>query len=130
MDPVSTLNQVLALLRQQVVDRTRHQVNVAVGQAPVRDGAPVAARAAGLDLRTLLRDRIDALRTAGIDDEAQLARAAIDVVLRHEFGATLGNEPEFQEMVAWVWKGTMDDERTSALLGDVMRGLGHRSGKR
>ncbi|RQR52925.1 hypothetical protein DIE19_27425 [Burkholderia sp. Bp9126] len=130
MDPVSTLNQVLALLRQQVVDRTRRQASGATSRAPAREGVPVAARVADADLRTRLHDRIDALRTAGVDDEARLARAVIDVVLRHEFGATLGNEPEFQEMVEWVRKGMMDDEHTSALLSDMMRGLGHRPRKR
>ncbi|HEF5875102.1 TPA: hypothetical protein SAY52_005794 [Burkholderia cenocepacia] len=129
MDPVSTLNQVLALLRQQVVDRTRRQVG-GEARALARDSAPATARTADSDLRTLLRERIDALRIAGVDDEAQLACMAIDTVLRHEFGATLGNEPEFQEMTEWVWKGMMGDEHTSALLSDVMRGLGYRSGKR
>ncbi|EDT39140.1 hypothetical protein [Burkholderia ambifaria] len=128
MDPVSTLNQVLALLRQQVVDRTRRQVNAADSQASARD--TVAARAAGSDFGARLHERIDALRTAGIDDEARLARAAIEVVLRHEFDATLANELEFQEMVEWVRKGMMEDERAAALLDDVMREPGHRSGKR
>ena len=130
MDPVSTLNQVLALLRQQVIDRTRRQVSGEASRAPTRDNAPATARTIDSDLSKLLRERIDALRTAGVDDQAQLARIAIDVVLRHEFGATLGNEPEFQEMVEWVWLGMTDDVQTSALLGDVMRGLGHRPGKR
>lgn len=130
MDPVSTLNQVLALLRQHVIDRTRRQVSAEASRAPAHDNAPVAARVAGPDLGALLRERIDALRTAGVDDQALLERIAINVVLRHEFGATLGNEPEFQEMVEWVWKGMMDDVQTSALLGDVIHELGHRPEKR
>jgi hypothetical protein len=130
MDPVSTLNQVLALLRQQVVDRTQRQVGGEASRAPARDSGPATARTTDSDLRTLLRERIDALRTVGVDDEVQPARIAIETVLRHEFGSTLGNEPEFQEMAEWVWKGMMGDEHTSVLLSDVMRGLGYRSGKR
>ncbi|OXI87193.1 hypothetical protein CFB40_16085 [Burkholderia sp. AU31652] len=130
MDPVSTLNQVLALLRQQVIDRTRRQMSGEASRAPTHGNAPAAARVAGSDLGALLRERIDALRTAGVDDQALLERIAINVVLRHEFGATLGNEPEFQEMVEWVWKGMTDDVQTSALLGDVVHGLGHRPEKR
>ncbi|KVO19546.1 hypothetical protein WL02_17095 [Burkholderia ubonensis] len=130
MDPVSTLNQVLALLRQQVLDRTRRPASQLASRGPVRGGARVAARAAGLDLRTLLQERIDALHAAGIDDVTQLSRAVIDVVLRHEFGATLGNEPEFQEMVEWVRKGVMEDGTASALLGALVRELGRRSGRR
>ncbi|KVZ40778.1 hypothetical protein [Burkholderia ubonensis] len=130
MDPVSTLNQVLALLRQQVLDRTRRPASQLASRGPVRGGARVAARAAGLDLRTLLQERIAPLLTAGFDDDAQLSRAVIDVVLRHEFGATLGNEPEFQEMVEWVRKGVMEDGTASALLGALVREIGRRSGRR
>ncbi|OJA48980.1 hypothetical protein [Burkholderia ubonensis] len=130
MDPVSTLNQVLALLRQQVLDRTRRPASQLASRGPVRGGARVVARAAGLDLRTLLLERIAPLLTAGFDDDAQLSRAVIDVVLRHEFGATLGNEPEFQEMVEWVRKGVMEDGTASALLGALVREIGRRSGRR
>ncbi|KVC83871.1 hypothetical protein [Burkholderia ubonensis] len=130
MDPVSTLNQVLALLRQQVLDRTRRPASQLASRGPVRGGARVAARAAGLDLRTLLQERIAPLLTAGFDDDAQLSRAVIDVVLRHEFGETLGNEPEFQEMVEWVRKGVMEDGTASALLGALVREIGRRSGRR
>ncbi|KVT04418.1 hypothetical protein WK46_13480, partial [Burkholderia ubonensis] len=86
--------------------------------------------AAGMDLRTLLQERIDALHAARIDDVTQLSCAVIDVVLRHEFGATLENEPEFQEMVEWVRKGVMEDGTASALLGALVREIGRRSGRR
>lgn len=130
MDPVSTLNQVLALLRQQVVDRTRRPASRQAGREVIRDGKQFDPRAAGADLRTLLEKRIGALHAAGIDDAARLARAVIDVALRHEFGARLGNEPEFQEMVEWVCKGVMEDGSASALVGDVVREIGRGSGKR
>ncbi|KWC95875.1 hypothetical protein WM34_33720 [Burkholderia ubonensis] len=130
MDPVSTLNPVLALLRQQVLDRTRRPASQPASRGLVRGGARVAARAAGMDLRTLLQERIDALHAARIDDVTQLSCAVIDVVLRHEFGATLENEPEFQEMVEWVRKGVMEDGTASALLGALVREIGRRSGRR
>ncbi|MDY7804529.1 hypothetical protein U0E23_18975 [Burkholderia stagnalis] len=129
MDPVSTLNQVLALLRQQVVDRTRRPSRRA-GREVIRDGKQFDPRAAGADLRTLLEKRIGALHAAGIDDAARLARAVIDVALRHEFGARLGNEPEFQEMVEWACKGVMEDGSALALVGDVVREIGRGTGKR
>ncbi|KVC64681.1 hypothetical protein [Burkholderia stagnalis] len=129
MDPVSTLNQVLALLRQQVVDRTRRPSRRA-GREVIRDGKQFDPRAAGADLRTLLEKRIGALHAAGIDDTTRLSRAVIDVALRHEFGARLGNEPEFQEMVEWVCKGVMEDGSAAALVGDVVREIGRGAGTR
>ncbi|WP_338638611.1 hypothetical protein [Burkholderia pyrrocinia] len=129
MDPVSTINQVLALLRQQIVDRTRRPASRQAGPKAVRDGNQVDARAAGADLRTLLQKRIGALHAAGIDDATRLSRAVIDVALRYEFGPRLANEPEFQEMVEWACKGVMEDRSASALVGDVVREIGRGAGK-
>ncbi|UXU87585.1 hypothetical protein [Burkholderia sp. S-53] len=124
MDPVSTINRVLALLRQQIVDRTRRPASRQAGPKAVRDGNPIDARAAVADLRTLLQKRISALHAAGIDDATRLSRAVIDVALRYEFGPRLANEPEFQEMVDWACKGVMEDRSASALVGDVVREIG------
>ncbi|HLX02550.1 MAG TPA: hypothetical protein VKS80_10605 [Trinickia sp.] len=122
MDPISTLNQAMAVLRQQLAERARRgeRAPVAGGKA-VRDGQAARLSSASGGVSELMRERIAALRAAGVDDEVQLSRAAVELLLRHEFGSRLTNDAEFQQMVSWVHRGLAEDEEgvLRAVVGEI-----------
>jgi hypothetical protein len=124
MDPISTLNQAMAVLRQQLADRARRGERAASGSggADAARDRQAATLSANGNVSDLIRERVTALRAAGVEDEAQLSRAAVEVLLRHEFGSSLTNDSEFQQMVLWVHQGLEEDEEGKAVLREVVRG--------
>jgi hypothetical protein len=121
MDPISTLNQAMQLLRQQLAEKKQRGERTAAG----RKGAPLtqpggSTPAAG-SLPEAIRTRIDTLRAAGVDDERQLFRAAVDRLLLHEFGEQMANDPSFQRMSEWVSECLSEQPETREMLLALIR---------
>jgi hypothetical protein len=62
------------------------------------------------------------LRRAGIEDEQQLFRVVIEMLLVREFGAPAANDPSFQQIGNWVYDCLLEQEQTRAMLRGVIDG--------
>jgi hypothetical protein len=101
MDPISTLNQVMLLLRQQLAEKSQRREQTSSGRetlASTRRGTTLPHD----NSQAAIRARIDTLRAAGVTSERQLLRAAIESLMLHEFGRQLSNDPDFQRMTDYV----------------------------
>jgi flagellar basal body rod protein FlgC len=111
MDPISTLNQVMLLLRQQLAEKSQRRE-----RASSRPQTAVSAQrglASPQDLPDHARDaihaQIETLRVAGVSAERQLFRVAVEGLLLREFRTEVGNDPAFQQMGDWIC-GCLDEE--------------------
>ncbi|TKC89450.1 hypothetical protein FAZ69_10975 [Trinickia terrae] len=123
MDPISTLNQAMAVLRQQLAQQARRgERSASSGDKAARDGGAVASSSASAnaDVGASIRARVSELRAAGVEDEAQLSRVVVEMLLRREFGSAMVNDSEFQRMVTWVQQGVEEDEGGKVLLRNVV----------
>lgn len=125
-DPVSRLNQVVLLLRQQLLSRAGKEKS-GVGQATggrVSDAR--ASRSSRQDLNKVISARMDTLRNAGVQSDHLLKRAFIEQILVSGLGDHLVNEAKFQEMVDEVLKTLTQDQELGLLL-EVVIGAAHRA---
>ncbi|WP_155294424.1 hypothetical protein [Burkholderia cepacia] len=121
MDPISTVNQVMALLRQQLADRYRGKK---LAQSDTQETAAGSATAQTGDasprMRDAVRHRITELRMSGVDNERQLVRVAIEMLMTREFGVAVANDPEFQHAVNWVLQCFDEDPEMHGLLREFL----------
>ncbi|MFA7603932.1 MAG: hypothetical protein WCY29_13060 [Novosphingobium sp.] len=110
MDPISTADVFVALLRQKLAERAqakgagRKRVADPARSDGIRASRPVAERAA----------------RAGADD-MHLRRIVVEQLLASRFGARLANDPRFQQIIGQVTQAIAQDEELGPLLADIIR---------
>ncbi|WP_186208997.1 hypothetical protein [Burkholderia gladioli] len=114
----TTLSQLTEILRSELDRKVQSRPGSTGGKAP---GA--AARKDGpRPLEESLRAHIAGLVSAGVTDEAQLARAAVEHILHRQFGDELVNDPAFQSVATRVAQTMLENEEVRAELMGVVRG--------
>ena len=109
MDPVSSVDQLVLLLRQRLTERSRAADARPTGRPEARAGvAPSAIETA----RALAA--IEGL------DERQLRRTVLQSLLADQFGAHLLNDAQFQQVVDRVAETIEDEDAASRLLSQVL----------
>ncbi|MBC7987856.1 MAG: hypothetical protein H7X93_14485 [Sphingomonadaceae bacterium] len=112
MDPVSSADRLVVILRQRLQER-----------AKASEGGRAADKGR-LSARTSDGVRgIHALAAAEGASERQLRRRFLQNILADEFGAELINEAQFQQVVERVCDTIDGDPRASAMLSRVIAGL-------
>jgi hypothetical protein len=122
-DSVSGLNQVVLLLRQQLLSRAgKEKPSIGQSAASGVHGAR-ASRSTKKDLNKVISARLDTLRNSGVKSSHLLKRAFIEQILISGLGDHLVNEARFQEMVDDVLN-TLTQDKELGLLLDVLIGPG------
>jgi hypothetical protein len=111
-DPVSSIDQLVVLLRQRLSERSRAARSATASRPETRGSTPLS-----------VIDRARALAAIEGLDERQLQRAVIQNLLTDHFGAHLMNDAQFQQVVDRVADAITDDEASSRLLAQVMTQL-------
>ncbi|MDR6411325.1 hypothetical protein [Paraburkholderia terricola] len=115
MDPISALNQAMLLLREQLAEKSPRNERSSGRQARAVS-PPTTSVSRDVSVEDAIRKQVKALRASGIEDEGQLFRVAIGILLQREFGAGLGNDPAFQQMGDWVCACLQEQEHTRRML--------------
>jgi hypothetical protein len=109
MDPISSSDRLVALLRQRLLERSKASASgrsgKAAGRAPATPGA------------------VHALAGIGEVEDRQLRRALIQNILADQLGPELLNEASFHQVVDRVVETLEEDEAGSALLSRMVREL-------
>lgn len=115
----STLDQLTEILRSELDKKVQSRPN-ATGKKP----AGGAARAdSPPSLSETLRPHIAKLLAAGVTDESQLVRAAVEHILHRQFGDALVNDPSFQAVTSRVAQTVLEHGNLKAeLLAAIMSG--------
>ncbi|MGF6508017.1 hypothetical protein [Paraburkholderia sp. 32] len=121
MDPISTLNQTMQVLRQQLAEKEQRGERTASGRKGASSMQPGGPPPTAEGLPDAIRTRIDTLRAAGVDDERQFFRAVVDLLLLREFGEEMANDPSFQQMSEWVSECLSEQLDTRHVLREVIR---------
>ena len=111
MDPISTLNQVMLLLRQQLAEKSQRRERASSRPRTVASSrrGPASPQDRPDHARDAIHAQIETLRAAGVSAERQLFRVAVEGLLLREFGTEVGNDPAFQQMGDWIC-GCLDEE--------------------
>ena len=110
VDPVANIDQLVLVLRQRLLDRSRTEKStVGKHKSPRR-------QASGLDSIYALA------RIEGADDR-QLRRGLIQSILAEQFGSALLNEAKFQQIVERVVETMYADPAASKLLSVIVQEL-------
>lgn len=107
MDPVSNVDQLVLLLRQRLLERSKTQ-----GAASVRRSAT--------NTPANPLDSVQALAAVEGLEERDLQRAFVQSLLTEQFDRRLINDARFQQVVDRVTDALGEDEGTSRLLGRMM----------
>ncbi|AMM13142.1 hypothetical protein AX768_02460 [Burkholderia sp. PAMC 28687] len=121
MDPISTLNQVMLLLRQQLAQKSERRERVPQRRQASGPSANITAQEGELgQTENAIRSQIHTLRLAGVTDERQLFRVAIEGLLLYEFGTEVGNDPAFQQIRDRVCSCLEEEPRTFQMLRHLL----------
>ncbi|CAB3772840.1 hypothetical protein B7G54_37620 [Burkholderia puraquae] len=101
----TTLDQLTEILRSELDKKARAQAGAADATSAGSTTSKVAPRLLGETLRA----RIDQLLAAGVMDEFQLTRAAVEHVLHRQFGDEQVNDPTFQSIANRVAQAILED---------------------
>jgi hypothetical protein len=124
MDSISTLNQVMLLLRQQLAEKSQRREQVPARREASGPPARVTTQQDEVSqTQNAIRAQIDTLRLAGVTDERQLFRVAIEGLLLREFGTEVGNDPAFQQMGDWVCACLEEKPETRSMLSHLLDGM-------
>ena len=107
MDPVSNVDQLVLLLRQRLLERSRTQ--------SASDARRSAAKRPANPLET-----VQALAAVEGMEDRDLQRAFVQSLLTEQFDSRLINDAKFQQVVDRVTDALNDDTGTSRLLGRLM----------
>lgn len=114
MDAVSNINQVMLILRQKLQERARKSPAASTGKS--KTSAQDAARADDVDP---MRRIADLAQDDGFDDQ-QLARLFIESLLTQEFGTSLTNDAQFQQVIERVMQGLSSDAQLASILNKTV----------
>lgn len=109
MEPVSTTDRLVLLLRRKLEERARAR---GVSRLKARSAHAVAARSA-----------VRALAAAGSVDERQVRRAVVQNILADQIGPELMNDAHFQQIVSRVTDAIAEDHQASGLLSGLIDDL-------
>jgi len=109
----TTLDQLTEILRSELDKKARTQP----GAAGATAAGAATAKGVPRPLSETLRAHIDTLLAAGVTDEFQLTRAAVEHVLHRQFGGEQVNDPSFQAITNRVAQAILEDE---SLKDDLM----------
>ena len=111
MDPISGADHIVLLLRQRLAERARASSRDKAKSRQADDAeatqTPVVQRLASID---------------GVDDH-QLRRALVQNLLTEQFGTSLLNDSQFQQIVGRVTDAIEEDTEASKLIMQVLSGL-------
>ncbi len=109
MDPISQIDQLVLVLRQRILERSK--TSGARGKPSARESGTASV------------DNLKALAAVEAVDDHQLRRALIQNILADQFGRGLVNETKFQQVVERVTEALEADETGAALLNRFVREL-------
>lgn len=118
MEPVSRVDQVLMLLRQQLAGKTAARPN-ADHRTPAEQ--PQAGGGA-LALQDLVARRLTELRAAGLKNRDSLVRLLLEEMLTAQFGRQLINDAAFQRVISDVQAAVEADEELREAVERLLRG--------
>ncbi|VWD13578.1 hypothetical protein BLA39750_03398 [Burkholderia lata] len=101
----TTLDQLTEILRSELDRKARTQP----GAAGATTAGAAMPKGAPRPLSETLRAHIDTLLAAGVTDEFQLTRAAVEHVLHRQFGDEQVNDPSFQAITNRVAQAILED---------------------
>ncbi|KVT75679.1 hypothetical protein WT25_01960 [Burkholderia territorii] len=113
----TTLDQLTEILRSELDKKARAQP----GTAGATSAGAATSKGAPRPLSATLRAHIDTLLAAGVTDEFQLTRAAVEHVLHRQFGGEQVNDPSFQAIANRVAQAIAEDEQLRADLMALFR---------
>ena len=109
MEPISSADRLVMLLRQKLEERARLQRGAPKPSQEKRDAAQ-APEPAGVHALAALE---------GVDERA-LRRAVVQGLLADQLGQELLNDAQFQQIVTRVTEAIEDDAAASGLMGRVL----------
>lgn len=119
-DSVSRTDQILLLLRQQLMSRAGKTVPHSGADTLGKLGQGRARPASKQELAEIVSTRVHKLRNAGIQNPQLLERALVEQLLLAGFGSDYVNEAKFQELVEEVHKALASDGQLQALMDQVV----------
>ena len=115
MDPVSRVDQVLILLRQQLAARSNR---AAQGAQP--KGVVAAQSQGSQPLHEVLTRRLAELRAKGLTDRSALTRLLLEELLTAQFGRQLLNDGVFQRVIDDIQEALEADADLREALGQLL----------
>lgn len=116
MEPISRVDQVLILLRQQLAGRATTRPN---GGSPAPTGQ--AQRSGGaLPLQDLVARRLTELRAAGLKNRDSLVRLLLEEMLTAQFGSQLVNDAAFQQVISEVQAALEGDDELRLMMEQLL----------
>lgn len=112
MDPISSADQLVLLLRQKLLERTRTS-------ASGRTNSKLPASSSA----TTEPSALEALAALEGANEKSLRRALIQFILVDQLGASLVNDAQFQQVVSRVTNAIEEDPKTANLLSLAVESL-------
>ncbi|QVN23628.1 hypothetical protein [Burkholderia pyrrocinia] len=112
----TTLDQLTEILRSELDKKARARP----GAAGATSAGSTTSKGGPRPLGETLPAHIDQLLAAGVTDEFQLTRAAVEHVLHRQFGDELVNDPSFQSITGRVAQTILEDDKLKA---DLMAAL-------
>ncbi|VWD47223.1 hypothetical protein BCO18430_07197 [Burkholderia contaminans] len=101
----TTLDQLTEILRSELDKKARARA----GAADATSAGSTTSKVEPRPLGETLRAHIDQLLAAGVTDEFQLTRAAVEHVLHRQFGDEQVNDPTFQSIANRVAQAIFED---------------------
>ncbi|MCA8067331.1 MULTISPECIES: hypothetical protein [unclassified Burkholderia] len=101
----TTLDQLTEILRSELDKKARARA----GAADATSAGSTTSKVEPRPLGETLRAHIDQLLAAGVTDEFQLTRAAVEHVLHRQFGDEQVNDPTFQSIANRVAQAILED---------------------
>jgi hypothetical protein len=111
MDPVSSADHIVLILRQKLAERAR---------ATAKDKGRVRQ---GHDAEVAQTPVVQQLASIEGVDEHQLRRALVQNLLTEQFGSSLLNDAQFQQVVSRVTDAIEDDAEASKLIMQALSEL-------
>ncbi|WP_157215368.1 hypothetical protein [Flavisphingomonas formosensis] len=108
MEPVSSADHLIAVLRRRLLERTQ-----AKGGGRPEAGKQQEKAPSGLDTLAALQGA----------EPSQLRRACVQALLTEQFGAALINDAQFQQIVSRVSDTIAADPQASSLIDQVIAQL-------
>ncbi|WP_322081157.1 hypothetical protein [Burkholderia sp. BCC1972] len=102
----TTLDQLTEILRSELDKKARARP----GAAGATSAGSTTSKSGPRPLNETLRAHIDQLLAAGVMDEFQLTRAAVEHVLHRQFGDEQINDPAFQSIANRVAQTILEDD--------------------